>query len=504
MVRRAYIKSNTYQDSVSLMRLSSMIAKMDGIGRASVMMGTALNKKVLEEIGMTCPEVEGAQTSDMMLIVEAEDDGFAERAFENIENQLNMESKVKEESGDRLPVSISEVVQAGEGFNLAAISTPGEFAAAEAMKALKNGLNVFLFSDNVSVESEVRLKKYARAHDLLVMGPDCGTSVLRGVPLGFANVVGKGDIGLIGASGTGLQEVACRITQLNGGISNVIGTGSHDLSREVGGISMLQALDLLEADAQTKVVVLVSKPPEKTVAENIAARAAKMRCPVVICFLDAAGLEPAENITVVDTLEQAARAAVALSRGEAVPGFEVSTYQARLPAGRYLRGLYSGGTLAHEALTILKKHGVHACSNLTADSAYALRDPRESRETCVVDMGDDKFTVGRPHPMIDYGDRIARIRREAASPDVAVFLLDVVLGFGSNADPGGAFAAVIGECRARRPELQFVVHVCGTEDDKQGLKQQCALLEKAGAHVELSHVEAVEKALRLLEDSGQE
>lgn len=498
MVRRAYIKSNTYQDSVSLMRLSALVSKMEGVERASVMMGTALNKKVLEEIDMFTPEVETAQTSDMMVIIEAQDESVADKAYQRIEEELNMENRAKEESGERLPISIVEAVNNNPDCNIIAISAPGEYAAAEAMKALKKGLNVFLFSDNVSIESEVELKKYAKEHDLLVMGPDCGTTVLRGVPLGFANVVRSGGIGLVGASGTGLQEVMCRIDQMGGGVSSAIGTGSHDLSLETGGISMLQAMDVLEADADTKIVVLVSKPPESSVAAKVLERAAKMRCPVVACFIGAGDMAHGENVYLADTLELAAQIAVALSKGEAVPAAAAKSEAVAVPEDKFLRGLYSGGTLASEALNILSLHGVKAYSNLTKGTEYSLADPLVSKGNCIVDMGDDKFTVGKPHPMINYDERVKRIRKEAADSSVTVFLLDVLLGFGSNLEPAAAIGEVISESLSARPELKFVVHVCGTEGDKQGLEKQCSLLREVGAQVELSHVAAVEKALSLL------
>ena len=137
--------------------------------------------------------------------------------------------------------------------NLALISTPGDYAAAEAMKALRLGLNVMMFSDNVPIADEVALKRYARARDLMVMGPDCGTAILNGVPLGFANVVSRGAIGVVGASGTGLQQVTCLSTGSALGVSQAIGAGGHDLRRDVGGITMLQGLEALAADGATKV-----------------------------------------------------------------------------------------------------------------------------------------------------------------------------------------------------------------------------------------------------------
>src|SRR4030095_10708603 len=140
-----------------------------------------------------------------------------------------------------LPLSsIALGLERAEDADIALISVPGDYAAAEALKALAQGLNVMLFFDNVAIADERAIKLYARARTLLVMGPDCGTAIVNGVPLGFANVVRRGDIGLVAASGTGLQEVTCRIHNLGGGISQAIGTGGRDLKDAGGGMPVLQ------------------------------------------------------------------------------------------------------------------------------------------------------------------------------------------------------------------------------------------------------------------------
>jgi FdrA protein len=213
----------------------------------------------------------------------------ADGALVIAEERLN--SKPEESSGDGVRpsplASLEMAVEQQAALNLALISVLGDYAAAEAIKALRPGLSVMLFSDNVSLAHEREIKTLAREKNLLVMGPDCGTAIINGMPLGFANVVRRGAIGVVAASGTGLQEVTCCIDQLGAGISQALGTGGHDLHESIGGISMLYGLDALSADPDTRVIVLISKPPAPAVAEKILARARAAGKPVVVNFLGA-------------------------------------------------------------------------------------------------------------------------------------------------------------------------------------------------------------------------
>ena len=498
MVRKAYIKNNTYQDSVALMRLSTMAAKMEGVNRASVMMGTPLNKTVLEDVGLFVPELASAQPSDLIVVVEAAEEDVVSSAISKIKDELNREATLDDTEGDAKPVSIAEALQKDASFNLVAISTPGEFAASEARKALKKGLNVFMFSDNVSIEDEIELKTYAHDHGLLVMGPDCGTSLLGGVPLGFVNIVNKGSIGLIGASGTGMQEVMCRIDQMGGGVSNAIGIGSHDLSGKVGGISMLDSMQILAADDDTKVIVLISKPPEESVAKKMCEAAKKLPVPVVVCFLGSESIPQEDNLYIASTLDDAARYAVSLAKGETPVAEEKAMFQPDAEPKGYIRALYSGGTLAYEAIVLLEKHGVNVFSNIAATAEKTLEDHRVSRENTVVDMGDDKFTVGKPHPMIDFTDRVARAYEEAKDANVKVILMDVVTGYGSIANPSDYLVPMLENIAKARPDLKFVIHLCGTTHDGQSIEKLYEDLSNAGAIVDYNHASAVEKAWSLL------
>ena len=383
--------------------------------------------------------------------------------------------------------------------NLALISTPGTYATAEAIKALKLGLNVFLFSDNVPVEDEIELKTMARARGLLVMGPDCGTAILDGVPLGFANAVRRGTIGLVGASGTGLQQVSCLIDRYGAGVSQAIGVGGRDLDERVGGAMMLAALERLAADPGTELIVLISKPPSASVAERVLAAAAAVGKPVIVNFLggDPDAVTAAGSIPAA-TFEAAATIASAMALGDTVPADDglapatvpandVREARAELDPGQWrIRGLYSGGSLAGEAKLVLR-------ASLGADAAKRHE---------IVDLGDDEYTVGRPHPMIDPRLRNEHLEAAAGDPSTAVILLDVVLGYGSNPDPAGALASAIRAARAdaAREGRRFAVvaSVCGTSGDPQDLGAQEARLAEVGVILAPSNARAAALAARIV------
>jgi len=381
--------------------------------------------------------------------------------------------------------------------NLALISVPGEYAAAEAEKALHLGLNVMLFSDNVPPADEISLKRLARGKGLLVMGPDCGTAIIDGVPLGFANAVRRGAIGVVGASGTGTQQVTSLVHRHGAGISHAIGTGGHDLSQEVGGITMLDGLRRFAADRATKVIVLISKPPAPKVAADVLAAARKAGKPVVVNFVGATGNVSGGNLHFVKTLEEAALAAVALSKGKKPT---VAPVKAKAPSvkfkssQRFIRGLYSGGTFCYEASALLGD----AWSNAPVDPKRRIPDPWKSREHTLIDLGDDLFTRGRPHPMIDHRLRNERLLAEAADPEVAVILFDVVLGYGSHPDPAAEMIPALAKARKKNKTVAFVASVCGTDEDPQGLARQEAALRKAGVLLEGSNARAVMLSLSLL------
>jgi succinyl-CoA synthetase alpha subunit len=496
---------NFYRDSVSLMQLSSALGKLPGVEQVSVIMATPANLGLLRDAGLLTAELR-ASPNDLLVAVQAKSTAALSAAIAEAERALREEPRAT--GGDGAPAQMAPrslemaLEQSATGVpaaNLALISTPGEYAAAEAMKALRLGLNVMLFSDNVCVEDEIALKTLAHKRGLLVMGPDCGTAIINGVPLAFANVVRRGSIGCVGASGTGLQQVTCLVDRQGMGISQAIGTGGHDLHASVGGITMLAGIEALGRDPQTKVIVLISKPPAPEVAKRVLAAASKAGKPVVVNFV---GADPksiaGRNLYPVKTLEDAARAAVALAKGRKpalrrtagkVPAF-------RLAAGqRYVRGLYSGGTFCYEASLLLGEALDGVRSNAPVNASQAIGDPWRSEGHTVIDLGDDVFTRGRPHPMIDHRLRNERILKEAADPEVAVILFDVVLGYGAHADPAAEMAPVLAAARSRaakkKRRIAFVGFVCGTSADPQDLARQEAALQKAGVLLAASNAQAV-------------
>ena len=503
---------NTYRDSVSLMQISARIGALGGIRQASVVMATEGNLALLREAKLVTDAIQPA-SSDLLVVVEGDTDEAIERALAEVDDALSGAAKSSVAAapgapGEIAPRSIEMGLAVLPDANLALVSTPGEYAAAEALKALRLGLHVMLFSDNVGIADEVMLKREAAERGLLVMGPDCGTAIVAGIPLGFANVVQRGPVGVVGASGTGLQQVTSLLGRAGVGVSHALGTGGRDLRAEIGGATMMQAIGELAGDQATRVIVLVSKPPAPEVAARVLDRAAATGKPVVACFLGAVANDvERDGVFAAGTLEDAASMAAALARGEearpasaALPSLNIAKFK---PGQTFLRGLYSGGTFCYEATLLLSRafRGVH--SNTPVGDARELEDVWQSRAHTLVDLGDDEFTRGRPHPMIDHRLRNERLLREAADPEVRAILFDVVLGYGSSADPAAEMLPAISAANAiaRRDgrTIAWVGFVCGTEQDPQGLSRQEAALAGAGVILASSNAQAVRIARRIID-----
>ena len=485
---------NLYRDSVSLMQLSATLGRLPGVEQVSAVMATPANLELLRAAGLMDGAV-AASPNDLLVALRGKSSAALEAAMAAALDALEKPPAQAASGGPArepprsLQMGLAQVPEA----NLALVSVPGEYAAAEAMKALRLGLNVMLFSDNVSLAEEVSLKKYARERELLVMGPDCGTAIIDGIPLGFANAVRRGAIGVVGASGTGTQQVTSLVHRRGAGISHAIGTGGHDLHQEVGGITMLHGLKLLARDPETRVIVLISKPPAPGVANQVLDAARRAGKPVVVNFVGGAEAASGANLYPVQTLEEAAMAAVALAAGKRPA--RAATSRVAAPKSklrkeqRYIRGLYSGGTFCYEASYLLGD----AWSNAPVDPARKMKDAWKSLGDTVVDLGDDVFTRGRPHPMIDHRLRNERLLAEAADPQVAVILFDVVLGYGSHPDPAAEMVPILLKAKKNR-SIAFVGSVCGTDEDPQGLERQEAALRKAGVVLAESNARAVRLA----------
>ena len=498
------IIADLYKDSVALMVISSRLLAVDGVDAASVVMATATNLENLLQVGLGGHPA--TRATDVIVAVSGRDascDAALELAAALFAEQP---PRVGGAVAERPPTSIQAALARDPATSLALVSVPGEYAAAEAIKALRLGLHVMVFSDNVPSHHERSMKEYAASLGLLVMGPDCGTAIVNGLPLGFANVVRRGAIGVVGASGTGLQEITSRIHNRGGGVSQALGTGGHDLSEEIGGISMLQGMRALELDPQTTVIVLVSKPPAASVADAVLRKARAMSTPVVVAFL---GTDPVAfddgSVHGAGSLADAADIALAVANGHQVtPVSSVIAPEARsllddavartAPGQRFIRGIFCGGTFCYETQLLCLAEGIASWSNTPVVGNTALPDVRVSREHTFVDMGDDAFTQGRPHPMIDPSLRNERIALEAADPETAILLVDVVLGYGSAADPASPLLDVIEQARASAApagrHLTIISHVCGTNADPQNRAAIVDRLDTAGVLVASSNAEA--------------
>ena len=549
------VRRGFYLDSVALMRFSADLAALPGIEDAVAMIGTPANLEIMREAGLLAPAGEAAGPNDLVVAVRASDAAAAEAALDRAGGAFERK-RAPAEDGQWRPRTLDGALDRMGDANLALVSTPGACAAREAWRALDRGLNVMLFSDNVPLESERALKERAHARGLIVMGPDCGTAYVAGTPLAFANVVPRGRVGVVAASGTGLQEVAVLLARAGAGVSHGIGVGGRDLSDAVGGIGALDAIDLLAADAGTDHLILVSKPPGPRTARTVFARlaAAGKPCTAVVFGAGEGEIEPPPAGPVfVPTL----KAAVERAAGRPIaPDYDAGAVArdaaARLEPGRHvLRGLFCGGTLATEAHSVLTAAGLHVASNAApspragtdepgsperedsrappmrhgadppgipgrgTDPASPARHgtsrhgipPREGGQDLsarsdtaaphtVIDLGADEYTLCRPHPMIDPAPRTAKLRAALADPEVAVVLLDVVLGLGAHADPARPVCDAVLEANGGGPAV--VVSVCGTRDDPQDHEHQAAMLGDTGVIVAPSNADAAAVAAMIL------
>ncbi|MDM5154553.1 acyl-CoA synthetase FdrA [Bacillus sp. DX1.1] len=494
------IKDNAYQDSVVLMLLTNKISTMDGVNRVSIMMGTPANKDIFAGSGLRTPELEKASANDMAIVLDTDNENIIGDVLKEIDEFLTSQATSEKAESNETARTWGKAMKLDPDANIALLSIPGIYAAQEAERALDEGLHVFIFSDNVPIEDELRLKQKAHEKGLLVMGPDCGTGIISGVPMAFTNVVRPGKIGIVGASGTGIQEVSTIIDRLGGGVTNAIGTGGRDLSETVGGITMMDAIVALDQDSNTDVIVVISKPPAKVVRDKVLALLHTVNKPVVTIFLGEKPTYHEENLYHAYTLEETARIAVALSKGEEITATEteIITPAVKLkPEQIHIKGYYSGGTLASEA-GMLIADALALKEGPIKQDGYILKT--EGHE--VIDLGDDIYTQGKPHPMIDPEKRIEFIRQAANDPETAIILLDVVLGYGAHIDMASQLAPFIRDVRTKTKaegrEVVFIGTVCGTDSDPQGYDNQKNILEEAGVIVCESNNQAIRTALKLV------
>lgn len=493
------ILKNNYQDSINLMLLTNSINALDGVNMSQIMMGTDANKDILKNTGLFNEEANKASANDMMIVVDSENDKIMDNVMAAIDDFLDDLSS-KEVTGEiKASTSWSKAIENLPDANVALFSIPGEYGASEMEKALKNDLHVFSFTDNISIEDEVRLKKMAHEKGLLMMGPDCGTGIISSIPIAFTNVIAPGNIGVIGASGTGIQEVTTIIDRLGGGVVHAIGTGGRDLSDKVGAITVMDAIIALEHHADTDVIALISKPPAKEVRDKVVQLLQSISKPVVAIFLGEKPTNHEGKVFLAHTLEETAKIALDLANEQSIK----ANYFEKLPnpnlptldENKVVKGLYSGGTLAAEAGMLISE--ALNLGGLVKSEGYILK----SKGYEVIDLGDDIYTQGRPHPMIDPEVRIDKIKQYVNEKNTGVILLDIVLGYGAHPDMVGALLPSIKDALKQRSKenqtLYFVATVCGTENDPQNYQSSIDRLKEAGVLVAESNAKAVQLALLL-------
>ncbi len=508
---RTHIIHQQYRDSVQLMRASSAASKLEGIEIASVLMGTPKNKPLLEEVGLLTPEAQTASGNDIIISIRAVTEAFADEAARFIVDYMNHQEVDEKESLKNFR-SIRGAITGIPNANLTVISVPGEYAARETRLALEQGLNVLLFSDNVSLKDEIELKKYAHEKGLIIMGPDCGTGMIKNIGLGFANMVTPGPIGIVAASGTGTQEVMVLCHRMGVGVTHAIGTGSRDVKDAVGAISMIDGLNALDRDQNIELILVISKPPDEKTLQRVLNEVQRCQKPVIINFLGktAGYCDFAGKILTVNTLEEAAysashfvrsnelkRISVTFDNKEQIKKILHGTQSILAPEQRYIRGLFAGGTFTFEAAMIISEvlpSTDNLWTNVKLEHTNLIDNPYKSKEHTLIDMGADEFTVGKPHPMIDQTERTKRFLEEINDPKTAVILMDFILGWGSHEDPVSDMQEAFIKWNALNRKIPIVSHVCGTELDPQDYNKSMSGLTSNGVYVMSTNAQAARLA----------
>lgn len=504
------IRKNEYYDSVFLMGINKQLSDQPGVKQTAVLMGTDNNKKLLSDIGISGASIDSAKANDLIVAVIADSQQIVDEILENLDARLTT-------NFDSSPVSVWKTFEDGlnqkPNANLEVLSIPGEYVPREARKAIEAGLHLFIFSSNVSLQDELELKELAAKKNVIVMGPDCGTSIIGGVGIGFANAVRQGPIGVIGASGTGLQEFTCQVHNAGQGISHAIGTGTNDVSDTIGGLTSFAVIDALEADTNTMVIAFVSKPPGKKMQGKLITRLNNCSKPAICCFIGADhSSAPDDRLHFTNTIDLAVDWALHLVGSTPSPE-ELELQPEELTwvdneaakwtsEQQFLRGVFAGGTYCYQSQHILRNSGLDIYSNAPLDAVFLLNNPDESRSNSIVDMGDEYYTLGKPHPMIDGSLRNKRILAESLDPQVAVLFLDFILGYNSSLDPAGELIDAIRQAQQiatkRGDHLTVVASICGTEDDPQDLNLQSQMLKDQGVYVFNSNSRAALFCAKLL------
>lgn len=502
---RNIIKKGRYFDSVFLMSVEREIKNLTGIKDCTCLMGTQKNLEFLKRQKLI-KDTKNLTGEDLIITLKFDEAKINFKELEKKIDEMLSLSKGSQELHIQHYDDIDEAKSRLREANIVSISVPGEYVEYVARKSLMRGLNLFIFSDNVPIDVEERLKKMAQELRLLVMGPDCGTSIINGIIFGFGNKVKKGEIGVISAGGTGLQEFTVLVDNFGYGISHGIGVGSRDVKKEIGGISMLMGIDFLAEDKMTKLISVISKPPDIEVAEKILNRLSEIKKKSVVCFI---GLDRfpkcGDNVKLVPTIDEAARESVRLISKKTIRS-KVDIQEIALQEKnklskkqKYVRGIFVGGTLCYESQTIFYRNLGPVYSNVPLDPKFKLKNSLKSYRHTFIDYGDDEFTLGRAHPMIDLGLFKKRLRQEMLDDEVTVILFDVILGYGVTPDPAEEITNVIKDCLKLKPKYKsLITHICGTEADPMPYSEQVKKLKECGVIVMPSNKIATELAIEIV------
>jgi FdrA protein len=498
-MKRTFIRKNEYRDSYYLMRLSNEISSWAGVRQATVIMGTPNNKQILEQLGLFSAAVESASSDDLIIAVELES-SLDINQFESDFEQIFTRDQGVGQRG-QLHHNLESALDENPDANLVVISTPGNQAVELAREALRRGKHVFCFSHHISLEEELELKRIAIDQQLLMMGPDCGTSILDGIGYGFANKVRLGNIGLVSASGSGLQEVSTLIHRGGGGVSQAIGVGGRDMLSPIDGLMSVQAIKMIAQESLTDCLVILGKKSSTRGRQTILKAARKTGLPIIANFYNENDL-PIQNgkFIFAETYEECAmRALETVGQEWNIPteGNQakewVDSNLARISPGQWaIRGLFSGGSLCREAAIILAGNGL-----LIQTDPNSTNKPMVSSHV-LVDLGEEQYTEGRPHPFIDSRLRNLEIKKAYSDPDVAVILLDIVLGWGCSPDPAGDVVRAMDEASIHMKNSPGIIcSICGTSDDYQGYEDQKNKLVATGVYVAETNAAATRLALAL-------
>jgi len=488
-------KKNFFRDSVQMMQFSQQLKDEQGVIDAAIVMGTDLNKNTLKKMGLLTEDGISATENDTLITINCQDENSLNNAVQKAEQLLTSDiTKSKNEFND-----LSSALDAFDNANMASLSIPGQFVKEMATELIRKQLHLFVFSDHVPLEDEILLKNLALENNVLFMGPEAGTSILNGTVFGFGNRIRSGSVGIIGASGTGIQESSTMIDLFGEGISHAIGVGGRDLRNDIGGMMTMKTMEVFEDDPNTKAVLLVSKPVGDDVRNKIINKINNFsKKNYVLCLIgdnenreDSAKIKFSKSIqiSVLKILKYVNDDAYKKIKDVVRKQVDDSIKLAKSLSSdlnndqRFVRGFFAGGTLCYESKIILEQMIGKVYSNLSSDDEYSIKGNAASKENTLIDFGEEEFTSARPHPIIDPLLRKNRILEDADDPNVGVIIIDIICGINAAKNTMAFHAETIKKAIENAKEkgrrLSVFAYICGTEKDVS--ENELKLLTDSGA-----------------------